>query len=115
MQREWGHTGAQEGKWSDESPLSVERLPEIMRLIVASPAAAQWIGTFLDWMKRDRRLAGVGALGLAELCSLDDTRVGELAQAIHTHPTEESRSALAEFVNHRKKRERPSPGVGTTD
>lgn len=114
MQREWGHR-AQEGKWSDESPLGVERLPEIMRLIVDSPAAAQWIGTFLDWMKRDRRLGGVGAVGLAELCSLDDTRVGELAQAIRTHPTEESRSALAEFVNHRKKRERPSSGVGTAD
>jgi hypothetical protein len=115
MQREWGQAGAQEGKWSDESPLSIERLPDIMRLLADSPAAAQWIETFLDWMKRDTRLGGVAALGLAELCSLDDTRVNGLAQAIRAHPTDASQKALGEFISHRRKRERPTPGIGAAD
>ena len=115
MQRDWGQAEAQGGRWSDESPLSVDRLPEIMRLIVGSPAAAQWTETFLDWMRRDSRLAGIGALGLAELCSLDDARVGELAQSIGAHPTDASQKALAEFVNQRKRRERPGSGVGARD
>jgi hypothetical protein len=115
MRRDWGQTRAHQGKWSDESPLSVDRLAEIMRLIAGSPAAAQWIATFLDWMKRDTQLGGIGALGLAELCSLDDARVDEASQAIRAHPTEASQKALAEFVNHRKRRERPGSGIGATD
>ena len=115
MQRDWGQAEAEGGRWSDESPLSVDRLPEIMRLIVDSPAAAQWTETFLDWMRRDSRLAGIGALGLAELCSLDDTRVGELAQTIRAQPTDAAQKALAEFVNHRKRRERPASGASARD
>lgn len=115
MQRAWGQAEAAGGGWSDESPLTVGRLSEVMRLIAESPASAQWIDTFLDWMKRNVQLGGVGALGLAELCSLDDIRVGELAQAIRAQPTDASQNALAEFVSHRKKRERPRSGVGATD
>ncbi|MGH8327483.1 MAG: hypothetical protein ACRET2_12035, partial [Steroidobacteraceae bacterium] len=113
MRRDWGHAEAQNGKWSDESPLSVERLAEIMRLIAGSPAAAQWIGTFADWMKDDPQLGGIAALGLAELCTLDDSRIGELARAIGAHPTDASQKALTEFVNQRRRRERPSSGFGT--
>lgn len=105
MQRHWGQPEAPGGRWSDESPLSVSRLSEIMRLIADSPAATQWIDTFLDWMKHKPRLAGVGALGLAELCPLDDTRVGELAQTVAKHPTDASQKAFAEFVSQRKRRE----------
>ena len=108
MQREWGQPEPAGGRWSDESPLSVDRLPEIMRSIADSPAAGQWIETFLDWVKRSPKLAGIGALGLAELCSLDDPRVGELADAIRARPTEPAKKALADFVNQRKRRERPS-------
>jgi hypothetical protein len=46
----------------------VDRLAEIMRAIADSPAAGQWIETFLDWMRRSPQLAGIGAVGLAELC-----------------------------------------------
>jgi hypothetical protein len=105
MQRHWGQPEAPGGRWSDESPLSVSRLSEIMRLIADSPAATQWIETFLDWMKHKPQLGGIGALGLAELCSLDDTRVGELAQTIAKHPTDASQKAFADFVSQRKKRE----------
>ncbi|HEX5462317.1 MAG TPA: hypothetical protein VFX20_20285 [Steroidobacteraceae bacterium] len=115
MQEDWGQAETPEGRWSDESPLSVDRLPEIMRLIVDCPAAVHWIETFLGWMRRDSRLAGIGALGLAELCSLDDTRIGELAQTIRAQPTDASQKALADFVNHRKRRERPGSGVGARD
>jgi len=113
MQREWGQPEPAGGRWSDASPLSVDRLAEIMRAIADSPAAGQWIETFLDWMRRSPQLAGIGALGLAELCSLDDPRVHELARIIRTHPTDASEKALAEFVNQRKRRERPGSGVGT--
>lgn len=78
-----------------------------MRLLVDSPAAAPWIAAFMDWMKHDPQLAGIGALGLAELCSLDDTRVGQLGQAIDAQPTDASRKAFDDFVNQRKRRERP--------
>ena len=115
MRRDWGQAAAQEGKWSDASPLSVDRLPEIMRLIAGSPAAAQWIGTLTDWMKQEPQLARTAAVGLAELCSLDDARVGELTQTIQAHPTDASQKALADFVNHRKRRERPGSGLGATD
>ena len=113
MRRDWGHAEAQNGKWSDESPLSVERLAEIMRRIAGSPAAAQWVATFADWMKDEPQLGGIAALGLAELCTLDDSRVGDLTRAIAAHPTDASQKALTEFINHRKRRERPGPGVGT--
>ena len=113
MQREWGQPEPEGGRWSDASPLSVDRLSAIMRSIADSPAAGQWIDTFLDWMKRSPQLAGIGALGLAELCSLDDPRISELARAIHTHPTDATQKALTEFVNQRKRRERPGSGVGT--
>ena len=115
MRRDWGEAEARNGKWSDESPLSVERLAQIMRLIADSPAAAQWAGTFIDWMQHDPQLGGVAARGLAELCTLDDSRVGELTRAIGTHPTDASKQALAEFVSHRKRRERPSSGAGAAD
>jgi hypothetical protein len=115
MRRDWGQAEARNGKWSDESPLSVERLAQIMRLIADSPAAAQWAETFTDWMKHDPQLAGVAALGLAELCTLDDSRVSELTRAIGSDPTDASQKALAEFVNHRKRRERPSSGIGAAD
>jgi hypothetical protein len=114
MQREWGQPEPEGGRWSDESPLSVDRLSAIMRSIADSPAAGQWIETFLDWMRRSPRLAGVGAIGLAELCSLDDPRIGDLSRAIHTHPTDASQKALEEFVNQRKRRERPGSGVEAT-
>jgi len=112
MQREWGQPEPAGGRWSDASPLSVDRLAEIMRAIADSPAAGRWIETFLDWMRRSPQLAGIGALGLAELCSLDDPRVNEVARAIRTHPTDASEKALAEFVNQRKRRERSGSGVG---
>lgn len=114
MQREWGRAAAAGGKWSDESPLSRGRLAEIMRLIAGSPAATQWIETFAGWMRHDPQLGGVGAIGLAELCSTEDTRVSELAQAIEAHPTDASQKALAEFLNQRRKRERPSSGEPLT-
>lgn len=107
MQREWGQADAQGGRWSDESPLSVRRLPEIMRLIADSPPAAQWIETFLGWIRYERRLGGAAALGLAELCSSDDARISELARVIAAHPTDASQKALAEFVSQRQRRERP--------
>ncbi|HEY2037419.1 MAG TPA: hypothetical protein VGG96_10420 [Steroidobacteraceae bacterium] len=110
MQRHWGQPETTGATWSDASPLSVGRLAEIMRLLAGSPAAAQWIDTFIDWMKHDPQLAGIGALGLAELCSLDDTRVSRLGETIDTQPTEASRQAFEEFVNQRRKRERPSVG-----
>jgi hypothetical protein len=110
MQRHWDQSETTGGTWSDASPLSVGRLAEIMRLLAGSPAAAQWIDTFIDWMKHDPQLAGIGALGLAELCSLDDTRVSQLGQTIDTQPTDASRQAFEEFVNQRRKRERPSFG-----
>jgi len=115
MQREWGQPEPPGGRWSDASPLSMDRLTEIMRLIADSPAAGQWIETFLDWMKRSPRLGRAGALGLAGLCSLDDPRVGELTHTIHAHPTDASQKALAEFVSQRKRRERPGSGVGAAD
>ena len=115
MRRDWGQAKARNGKWSDESPLSVDRLAQIMRLIADSPAAAQWIGTFIDWMQHNPYLGGVAALGLAELCTLDDNRVGELARVIGAHPTDASQKALAQFVNHRRRRERPNSGIGATD
>lgn len=114
MQREWGRAAAAQGKWSDESPLSMGRLAEIMRLIADSPAATQWIETFLGWIRHDPQLGGAGAIGLAELCSTEDSRVSELAQAIGAHPTDASQKALAEFVNQRKRRERPVSGESLT-
>ena len=110
MQRHWGQPEASTGSWSDASPLSVSRLTEVMRLLVDSPAAAQWIDAFINWMQHDPQLAGIGALGLAELCPLDDARVTRLTQTIDTQPTDASRKAFDEFVNQRKKRERPSFG-----
>jgi hypothetical protein len=110
MERHWGQPEASTGGWSDASPLSVSRLTEVMRLLVDSPAAAQWIDAFIHWMQHDPRLAGIGALGLAELCPLDDTRVSRLGQTIDTQSTDASRKAFDEFVNQRKKRERPSLG-----
>jgi DNA polymerase III delta prime subunit len=110
MQQHWGQPEATGGTWSDASPLSVSRLSEVMRLLVDSPAAAQWIDAFINWMEHDPQLAGIGALGLAELCPLDDTRVSKLGQTINTRPTDASRKAYEEFVNQRRKRERPSFG-----
>jgi CBS domain-containing protein len=110
MQRHWGQPAATGGTWSDASPLSASRLVEMMRLLVDSPAAAQWIEAFIEWMKHDPRLAGMGALGLAELCPLDDGRVSQLGQTIGAHSTDASRKAFEEFVSQRKKRERPSSG-----
>lgn len=110
MQREWTQSEAGGGRWSDESPLSAARLREIMRLVADSPAATQWIDIFILWVKRSPQLSGFGALGLTEICSLDDRRVSELAQAIANHPTEASQKAFAEFVSNRKKRERPGCG-----
>lgn len=115
MQREWGKPAAAGARWNDESPLSVDRLPEIARLIADSQAAAQWVETFLDWMRHDAQLGSIGAVGLAELCSTDDIRVSDLAEAAGTLPTDASRKAFAEFVNHRKRRERPGSGIGTAD
>lgn len=115
MQREWGKPAAAGARWNDESPLSVDRLPEITRLIAHSQAAPQWIETFLDWMRHDPQLGGVGAAGLAELCSTDDNRVNDLAEAIGRHPTDASQKAFAEFINYRKRRERPGTGIGTAD
>lgn len=115
MQREWGKPAAAGARWNDESPLSVERLPEITRLIAGSQAAEQWIETFVDWMRHDPQLGPIGAAGLAEVCSTDDIRVNDLAEAIGRHPTEASRKAFADFVNHRKRRERPGSGTGTAD
>lgn len=110
MQQHWGQPEATGGTWSDASPLSVSRLSEVMRLLVDSPAAAQWIEAFIGWMQHDPQLAGIGALGLAELCPLDDTRVSRLGETIETQPTDASRRAFEEFVTQRKKRERPSLG-----
>lgn len=110
MQQHWGQPEATGGTWSDASPLSVSRLSEVMRLLVGSPAAAQWIDAFINWMQHDPQLAGIGALGLAELCPLDDTRVSQLGETIDTRPTDASRRAFEEFVNQRKRRERPSFG-----
>lgn len=115
MLRDWVQLETPGGKWSDESPLTAGRLPQMMRRIADSPAAGQWIETFLTWMKRSPQLASLGALGLAELCSLDDPRVDELTRAIGARPTDPSQKALAEFVNHRKKRERPRQGLGAPD
>jgi hypothetical protein len=108
MQRHWGRPETTGGSWSDASPLSASRLAQIMRLLLDSPAAAGWIEAFIDWMKHDPQLAGMAALGLAELCPLDDGRVSQLGQTIGTHSTDASRKAFEEFVSHRKKRERPS-------
>jgi len=110
MQRDWTQSEASGGRWSDASPLSAARLRDVMRLIADSPAATQWIDVFMLWVKRSPQLSGFGALGLAELCSLEDRRVGELAQAIASHPTETSQKAFAEFMSNRKKRERPGSG-----
>ena len=110
MQRHWGEPEDRVGTWSDASPLSTGRLSEIMWLLVDSPTAAQWVEAFMDWMKHDAQLAGIGALGLAELCSLDDMRVSQLRQTLGTHSTDASRKAFEEFVSHRKKRERLSSG-----
>ncbi len=102
MRRDWSQPTAAGAKWNDESPLTVARLREIMRLIADSPAAAQWAETFLAWMSHEPRLGSVGALGLAELCSLDDTRVSALARAIGAHPTDAALQAFTEFLVHRK-------------
>ena len=60
-------------------------------------------------MKREPQLGGFGALGLAELCSLDDPRIGELVREIGSHPTEASLKVFAEFVHHQKADEAFAP------
>jgi hypothetical protein len=101
MRVAWGPGTGPRGGWNDESPLSVSRLSEIMRLIRDLPAATQWIEVFSEWIKRDTHLGAIGALGLAELCSLDDPRVGELVQVIGAHPTEASVQAFTGFIQHK--------------
>jgi hypothetical protein len=110
MRQAWGQAQDHSGGWTDESPLSVSRLSEMMRSIADSAVAAQWIEGFVDWMKREpQQLGGFGALGLAELCSLDDPRIGELAGEIGSHPTDASLKAFAAFVHHQKADEAFAP------
>jgi hypothetical protein len=109
MRRAWARPQNHSGAWTDESPLSVSRLSEMMCRITDSSVAVQWIEVFVDWMRREPQLGRFGALGLAELCSLDDTRVGELAREIGAHPTEASLTAFAEFVHHQKADEAFAP------
>jgi hypothetical protein len=100
MQRTWRKTEGPGAQWNDESPLGISRLAEIMRLIQDSPAASHWIDVFAQWMLRDAHLGTVGALGLGELCSLDDAKVGELAAQIGRQPTDSSVKSFAEFIHH---------------
>ena len=109
MRQAWGRGEDRSSAWTDESPLSGSRLSEMMRLIADSAVAAQWVGVFVDWMRHEPKLGGFGALGLAELCTLDDTRVGELALEIGGHPTEASLKAFGEFVHHQKADEAFAP------
>jgi hypothetical protein len=102
MQRAWGKSEGHGGQWNDESPLSISRLAEIMRLIQDTPAASYWIDVFAQWMLRDPHLGGPGALGLGELCSLDDAKVGELANQIARHPTDFAVKSFAELIQRQK-------------
>jgi hypothetical protein len=102
MQRAWSQPRRSGGSWNDESPLSVSRLSEMMRAVRNTSAAQHWFGVFVEWMLRDSYLGSVGALGLGELCALDDARVDELVAAIDTQPTEASVRSLVEFVQCHK-------------
>ena len=102
MQRAWSQPRRSGGSWNDESPLSVSRLSEIMRAVRNTSSAQHWFGVFVEWMPRDSYLGTVGALGLGELCALDDARIGDLVAAIDAQPTEAAVRSLAEFIQCHK-------------
>jgi hypothetical protein len=102
MQRAWGKSERPEEQWTDESPLGITRLAEIVRLIQDSPAASYWIDVFAQWILRDPHLGSLGALGLGKLRSLDDAKVGELANQIGRQPTDSAVKSFAEFIQHQK-------------
>jgi hypothetical protein len=101
----WGEAQGAGHDEEDELPLSVGRLGEVMRLIVEAPMADYWTQVFCDWMRQESKLT-IGALGLAELCTLDDPRVGELVMDIGSRSAETSVEALEQFVHHQKHDER---------
>ena len=105
--QEWIRSTLGEGKrpggaWDDESPLSVSRLSEALAAIQESPVTTHWIAVFVDWIRCEPHLGTCGALWLAELCSLEDATVGELAQQIGGQPTPAALTAFAQFIQHQK-------------
>jgi len=102
MQQAWGTSGESVAQWNDESPLGVNRLTEIMRLLREGPAASHWTEVFTQWILRERHLGAIGALGLAQLCTLDHARVGELVEQIGRQPTDFAVKSFAEFIQYQK-------------
>jgi hypothetical protein len=100
IQRLWGRPASSGSGWNDESPLNVTRLKSAMASIRDSAVAAQWTDAYLIWMKGPRPLGEIAARGLAELCTLGDPRVGQLATEVAAHPTEFALQSFAEFVAH---------------
>ncbi|HEY4213655.1 MAG TPA: hypothetical protein VGM84_19410 [Steroidobacteraceae bacterium] len=102
MQRTWGPSQGGGAQWNDASPLGIRRLPEVVRLIKKSPSANGWVNVFSTWMLREAQLGPVGASALAELCSLDDPRVAELAGQIARRPADAAVKCFADFVHRQR-------------
>jgi hypothetical protein len=63
MRESW----SQDPEMTDGTVLATARLPEILRLIATSSAAAYWQKQFAEWTEYDSSLADVATQGLAEL------------------------------------------------
>jgi hypothetical protein len=94
---QWPETHAAAG----DLPLSTLRLPEVVRLIAESSAAAYWKKQLVDWMTEESQLASIAAQGLPGLCALADPCMATLIERIAQHPSETSLAALDALVrNH---------------
>lgn len=60
---------------ASDSVLSPARVLEVVRLLAKTPAASFWQKQFVEWIAEEPDLAGIGASGLAELCSLGDPSI----------------------------------------